>query len=414
MTTRRQRIDLKTPDGLRQFSIVQKNNVTEFITETPFELRNPFMSLQSGGTYVSNLAHKVLTNTSNLFMETSKMSEQDAEITESIGNMETARQSQITSEVAQRELKDSEIESSMNVMVDARTSKDLVFESSISLMGTQRAAGDVVLAQQLSSAKTARADADSMEKVLSATRDSELAAQISSLNTELDAVDTSLREALEVENARLDIILNSSTNELNSFKELADSFESADAVLQEEIDELSSAISRMENLIENTLTNDGELVHPNQDVIDFIVTGIGEDEPYDDSEWTGDTQQYGLAFLWQTGSQMTNYSGVGTEAGVAHVNLYWMHRKFTRYLEAYPESRYKSVLEKLITISGLYDPDVDTTEVYSGPLGELTFQNESQYLEPEAPYGYLFWYNLERGYILNNPTSTHLALLSPV
>ena len=84
------------------------------------------------------------------------------------------------------------------------------------------------------------------------TGDSSLATQISEEKSRAEAKETAIDDALAVEKSRIDSILNLSSADLDSFKEIADAYTTADNNLTNLINTLTTRFNALEQVV-NTL-----------------------------------------------------------------------------------------------------------------------------------------------------------------
>ena len=254
MASLRQRLNLTAPSGEKLF-LTQLSSGAALTAEGTMTMTLPTLKLISGDQTIDNVANKIITNTNDLAAESTNRQNADATLQSNIDTEAAARATAINNEATTRSTADSTLQTNINAEATAREAADTTLQGNIDAEATARAAADTAEA-------TARAAADTTLQTNIDTEVSARQSDVQLINTTLASETTNrqndsatLQSNIDAQKARIDAILNLSTTELDSFKEIADAYQDADSNLQTFITNLTTDFNALKAVVDALATN---------------------------------------------------------------------------------------------------------------------------------------------------------------
>jgi hypothetical protein len=238
--SKRSTLNLYDPvEGEFKFQLHQGQTKSEMNVPTNFEVYAPVFKLVSGASIVENVAVKILANASAVASEIVNREDADSVIEGKIADESSARTSadaslqanvdvekgRITAEIEQRT-------TAVNAEAGARQQADQQLESSIS--------NERIFAME----------ARGYLETQMLTADSALDTKITEEKARAEAKESSIDAAIETEKSRIDSILNLSSQDLDSFKEIADAYSTADNNLTNLINTLTTQFNALKAVVD--------------------------------------------------------------------------------------------------------------------------------------------------------------------
>lgn len=241
MTSVYRRSQINLYDGEYKFSLSQGPQSCAMDVPTQWHVSTEAFKLTSGQQVVDNVASSILANAASVLAEQSRASSAEAQLQVAIDDEASARssadstlqtninteKSRITQEISDRIADVAAEETERKAAISAESQRAQDEEGAIRIMvyteQGDRAAADSVLSNSITQESTRAVDAENA----------------------LDAKITTEKE-------RIDAILALSAEELNTFKEIADAYTSADSSLQTLITTLTARFDALEQVV-NTL-----------------------------------------------------------------------------------------------------------------------------------------------------------------
>jgi hypothetical protein len=271
-TTHRQRLNLKAPSGEVLF-LEQLSTGANLTAEGTMIMTLPILKLVSGtnGTNtVNDVANAILKNTSDISTETTNRIAADSAIaqtfTAGLQSQSASFNTAINNEATTRANDDAVLQTNINAEAAARANGDVSLQGSIDGEATARIAADAVLQTNITAEETARGAAVSAEATARAGADQSLYqnliaesamrnAAIAAAATVRDDADAVLQSNIDTEKARIDAILNMSSSDLDTFKEIADAYKTADSNLTTLITNLTVDFNALKLVVDTLASN---------------------------------------------------------------------------------------------------------------------------------------------------------------
>ena len=258
MSSIRQRLNLTAPSG-EQLFITQLSNGAAFTAEGTMTMTLPTLKLVSGAQTVNNVANSILSNATAITTEVNNRTVADSSLQSNIDAEAAARATAVNNEATTRSTAVATLQTNINAEATAREAADITLQGNINAEATARAAAVTAEAD-------ARAAADNnLQTNLQTNIDTETSERqndvyvlTTNLNTESNARATAvatLQSNIDAQKARIDAILNLSTTELDSFKEIADAYQDADSNLQTLITNLTTDFNALKAVVDALATN---------------------------------------------------------------------------------------------------------------------------------------------------------------
>jgi len=229
---------LKLYDGLEQLNEFK----VDYSNESKVVHTYPVAAEWAGSTYkftgsagsVDDLLGYALTLRSDVDSASDNVAAEISRVEGLIGDEETAR---IAGDAAASTAR-STITTNLNAEITRATAAEGVNAAAIASETGRAEDAEGVLQSNIDSEADARALADSTEATARAAADTAEA-------TARAAADTTLQSNIDVEKARIDAILNLSSSDLDTFKEIADAYQNADSSLQTLITNLTTDLAQL-------------------------------------------------------------------------------------------------------------------------------------------------------------------------
>ena len=254
MASLRQRLNLTAPTG-EQLFLTQLSTGASLTAEGTMTMTLPTLKLVSGDQTIDNVANKIITNTNDLITEITNRQNDDATLQSNIDTEAAARATAVNNEATTRSTADSTLQTNINAEATAREAADTTLQGNIDAEATARTAADTAEA-------TARAAADTTLQTNIDTEVSARQSDVQTLTTNLITEttnrqndDATLQSNIDAQKARIDAILNLSTAELDTFKEIADAYTAADSNLQTLITNLTTDFNALKAVVDALATN---------------------------------------------------------------------------------------------------------------------------------------------------------------
>lgn len=254
MASLRQRLNLTAPSGEKLF-LTQLSSGAALTAEGTMTMTLPTLKLVSGESTIDNVATKIISNTTAVATEATTRAEADTALQANITAEAAARATAVNNEATTRSTADSTLQTNINAEATAREAADTTLQGNITTEATARAAADTAEA-------AARAAADTTLQTNIDTEVSARQSDVQTLNTALVTEVTNrqndnatLQFNIDDQKARIDAILNLSTAELDTFKEISDAYTAADSNLQTLITNLTTEFNALKAVVDALATN---------------------------------------------------------------------------------------------------------------------------------------------------------------
>lgn len=238
MATPAKKSVLKLYDGLEQLNEYK----VDYSNESKVVHTYPVAAEWAGSTYkftgsagsVDDLLGYALTLRSDVDSASDNVAAEISRVEGLIGDEETSR---IAGDAAASTAR-STITTNLNAEITRATAAEGVNAAAIATEQGRAEDAEGVLQSNITAEADARALADSTEATARAAADTAEA-------TARAAADTTLQSNIDVEKARIDAILNLSSSDLDTFKEIADAYQNADSSLQTLITNLTTDLAQL-------------------------------------------------------------------------------------------------------------------------------------------------------------------------
>lgn len=239
----RQRLNLTAPNG-DKLVIKQLDAGAELSVEGSMVMTLPSLKLVSTGGTIDDVATKINLNAADIASEAVARTSADLSIETALNDESTARQAAVAAEENARLLADAAINASISTEIVSRQTADTNLQNSI----------DTEIATRLSADQSIDVVVSTNAVVASNSSMANLNL-ISATKSDLESVDLSLENSIANEKARIDGILNLSTADLDSFKEIVTAYENADTNLQTLITNLTTNFQELSNIVSTLVAN---------------------------------------------------------------------------------------------------------------------------------------------------------------
>lgn len=254
MSSLRQQLNLTAPSG-EQLVLTQLSTGSSLSAEGTMTMTLPALKLVSGGDTVNNVANKILSNATAITNEVNNRTAADSSLQDNIDAEAAARATALNNEATTRSTADSNLQTNINNEATAREAADTTLQGNIDAEATARGTA-------ITDEAAARAAADTNLQTNIDTEISDRQNDVQIINTALAnetnarvSADTTLQSNIDAQTARIDAILNLSTAELDSFKEIADAYQAADSNLQTLITNLTTDFNALKAVVDALATN---------------------------------------------------------------------------------------------------------------------------------------------------------------
>uniref|UniRef100_A0A6C0JTA4 Uncharacterized protein n=1 Tax=viral metagenome TaxID=1070528 RepID=A0A6C0JTA4_9ZZZZ len=239
MTSVYKRSQINLYDPIEQefhFTLSQGLSSCDVDVPTPFHVQSSAFKVTSGNSVVENVASSILTNASAVLTEKTRAEAKEAELKTELDAEVTSRISADSLEAVARQL----VQTNLNTESTARASADVALQQSIEQEASSRLSADLSAQDQIMAIQTAH-----YTDKQSADQDRTL------IRSEFATADTALDNKITVEKERVDSILALSSEQLNSFREIADAYASADSNLQTLITTLTTEFNALKAVVDS-------------------------------------------------------------------------------------------------------------------------------------------------------------------
>ena len=240
--SKRSTLNLYDPvEGEFKFQLHQGQTKSEMNVPTNFEVYAPVFKLVSGQSIVDNVAVKILSNATAIANEVSNREYADVQI-----------EGKIADEAAARTSFDAALQANVDVEKGRITAEIEQRTAAVNAEAGARQQADSQLEASISAERIYSLEARGYIETMMMSGDSALDTKISEEKTRAEAKEAAIDAALETEKSRIDSILNLSSADLDSFREIADAYSAADNNLTNLINTLTTRFNALETVV-NTL-----------------------------------------------------------------------------------------------------------------------------------------------------------------
>jgi len=240
--SKRSTLNLYDPvEGEFQMKLHQAQTKASLDVPTNFEVYAPIFKLVSGQSVVDNVAVKILSNTTAIVNEISNREYADVQI-----------EGKITDESSARASADASLQANIDVEKGRITSEIEQRNIAVNAEAGARQQADDALDARITSERIFAMEQRGYIETMMYSGDSALQTKIDDEKARAEAKEASIETALATEKSRIDSILNLSSADLDSFKEISDAYSSADNNLTNLINTLTSRFNALESVV-NTL-----------------------------------------------------------------------------------------------------------------------------------------------------------------
>jgi hypothetical protein len=240
MTSIYKRSEINLYDNVQgdyKFSLSQGPQSCAMDVPTQWHVSTEAFKLTSGNQVVNNVAASIFANSAAITTEQSRAETKEAELKTELDAEVASRIAADSLEAVARQL----VQTNLNTESTARASADQALQDAIDQEAYSRLQADLYASDQIMAIQTLHStDKQSADQDRTAIR------------SEFAAADVLLDGKITTEKDRIDAILALSTQELNTFKEIADAYTNADSSLQTLITTLTSRFDALEQVV-NTL-----------------------------------------------------------------------------------------------------------------------------------------------------------------
>jgi hypothetical protein len=243
----RQRLNLQAPQG-QKLVLTQLETGSTLTAEGTMTMNLPVLKLISDGSVVNNVAQTILATQTLLASEQTARFDADTALGTRIDDEVTARNTAITNEATARSSADSTLQININNEANARSLADTSLQQSIDAVVQYQQTDHATVTAAIAAETAAREQAisDLSTTVANTSNSIQL-----SLNTQV----SDLNSSIEAQKDRIDGILNLSSTELDSFKEIADAYQNADSNLLNLINNLTTDFIALKTVVDTLVTN---------------------------------------------------------------------------------------------------------------------------------------------------------------
>ena len=238
---KRSTINLYDPvEQVQQFVLSQGQASCDMTVPTQFHVNSSAFKVTSGEQVVANVASSILSNAQAISDEVSRAYASEASL-----------QSDISSETANRASADSTLQTNINTQAGRITQEITDRQSAVTAEQGRATGAEALLQENIDSEATSRASADTAEQTARIASDATLQSNIDNEAALRASADTTLEGKIDAQKARIDAILNLSTEELNQFHEIVTAYTNADSSLQNLITNLTTEFTALKAVVDN-------------------------------------------------------------------------------------------------------------------------------------------------------------------
>ena len=254
----RSQLNLSGEDGS---SITINSNISEstLITNSKMKFEVQSLDISSGSNVVENVAHNIILNRNNLSQEIIDRTTEDNLLQSNINTEIENRITAVTSEATTRATNDSILQTNIINEATARETQDTALQGNITSEETARIAADNILTNNLNQEILDRQNAILLEQNSRITSLNNLQQTIDNLeistNSNRNSDKNNLQEQIDIEKERINAIMSMSLEDLNTFREISDSFKQADSDLTTLINNLTTEFNALKLVVDTLATN---------------------------------------------------------------------------------------------------------------------------------------------------------------
>jgi hypothetical protein len=254
----RSQLNLIGEDGS---SITLNSSLTEstLISSSKIKFEVPSLDITSGSESVENVVHNIILNKNNLSQEITDRIAGDNIVKNYLDQEITNRQNALSAEETARTTAIATLQTNLNNEANARSAADTALEGVINTEITNRTNADTTLTNNLNQEILDRQNAITTEENLRISAINTLQQNIDNLenstNTDRSSDKNDLQLQINTERSRIDAIMNLSSEELNTFREIADSYQAADSDLTTLITNLTTEFNALKLVVDTLVTN---------------------------------------------------------------------------------------------------------------------------------------------------------------
>ena len=254
----RSQLNLIGEDGS---SISLNSSLTEskLITSSKIKFEVPSLDITSGSESVENVAHNIILNKNNLSQEITDRIAGDNIVTNNLNKEIADRQTSISNEEKARTTAVANVQTNLTAEATARAAANTALEGLINAETTNRTTAVSTLTTSLNQEIANREAAISTENNARISDINTLQQTIDNLETSTNTGRTSDKNDLQLqinnEKARIDAIMDLSSEQLNTFKEIADAYQAADSNLTTLITNLTTEFNALKLVVDTLATN---------------------------------------------------------------------------------------------------------------------------------------------------------------
>jgi polyhydroxyalkanoate synthesis regulator phasin len=241
--SKRSVINLFDPiNGSTSFVLAQGQSECTVTTSTNLHITNPLLKLTSGSSVVNNVAGSIISNSTSITTENTR-----ALLAESVLNQ------LILDEESSRTTADSTLQNNINVEKLRITTEITNRTTDVNAEETRSLAAELVLQNNITAEGATRLASDNLESANRISADTTIQTNLTNEISRASTAEALVQSNLNTQAARIDGILNLSTEQLNSFTEIVAAYGNADSNLLTLINTLTTNFNALEAVV-NQLT----------------------------------------------------------------------------------------------------------------------------------------------------------------
>tara|TARA_R110000822_G_scaffold57008_4_gene143767 strand:- start:43 stop:777 length:735 start_codon:yes stop_codon:yes gene_type:complete len=231
-------------DGSFQFKLSQGQSVCDQVIPTVFHINAPAVKITSSGQVVNNIVASVLNNEVLVANEQTRASAAEVVLTQAV-----------VDETSSRVTADATLQSNINVQKSRITQEIEDRLLDVSTEESRAITAETLLQTNLTTENGLRVAADNTEQATRIANDNTLQTNITNETTRSTDAETLLQNNIETEKQRINSILSLSSEDLDSFKEIATAYTNADSNLQTLITNLTTNFTALQAVVDTLTQN---------------------------------------------------------------------------------------------------------------------------------------------------------------